>query len=166
MIWAAAQAFPQPDNSPNGSQSPASNSSKAQLELARANVPNAKFIEADMASLTFPEASFDAVTAFYSLTHVPRTQVPALLSRIARWLRPGGLLLATFSSADDPGWMGEWLGQPMFFSGYDAPTNRRLLADAEFEVLIDHDVEIVEPEGPARFLWILAQSRGAQSGTT
>jgi SAM-dependent methyltransferase len=110
-----------------------------------------------MASLALPEASLDAVTAFYSLIHVPRAELPALVRRIARWLRPGGLLLATFSSGDDPGWTGEWLGRPMFFSGYDAPTNRVLLADANFEIVIDEEVVIVEPEGPARFLWVLAR---------
>src|SRR3954467_1231439 len=38
--------------------------SARQIELARQNVPGATFIQADMADLHFPEASFAAVVAF------------------------------------------------------------------------------------------------------
>jgi hypothetical protein len=100
------------------------------------------------------------VTAFYSLIHLPRAAHSATLAKIARWLKPGGLFLAALSSTDSPDWTGDWLGQPMFFSGYDAPTNRGLLGDAGFEILSGEEVEIEEPEGPARFLWVLAKTPG------
>jgi SAM-dependent methyltransferase len=45
--------------------------STAQLELARQNVPGARFIKADMATIELAPASFDAVTVFYSIVHVP-----------------------------------------------------------------------------------------------
>lgn len=136
--------------------------SRTQLELARRNVPTANFIEADFASVAFPNASFDAVTSFYSLIHLPRTEHPAMLAKVGHWLRPGGLFLAALSSADSPDWTGEWLGQPMFFSGYDADANRRLLTEAGFEILKDEEVEIMEPEGPARFLWILGRRKASE----
>ena len=41
-------------------------------------------------------------TAFYSLTHVPRADLPALLAAIHRWLRPGGVLIATMGAQDLP----------------------------------------------------------------
>ncbi|MDA1279550.1 MAG: class I SAM-dependent methyltransferase [Chloroflexi bacterium] len=46
--------------------------SPRQVERARANVPTAKFLEADMASMSFPEGSFDGILALYSIIHVPR----------------------------------------------------------------------------------------------
>src|SRR4026208_1130477 len=46
--------------------------SARQIELARENVPAATFVHSDMTTLEFEAASFDAVVAFYSLTHVPR----------------------------------------------------------------------------------------------
>ena len=46
--------------------------SEAQIALARLNVPDATFIHADLLDLSFPAASFDGVTAFYSISHVPR----------------------------------------------------------------------------------------------
>ena len=76
--------------------------SVAQIELARAAVPGARFIHADMTALDLPPASLDAVVAFYSLTHVPRADLPGLLAAIHRWLRPGGVLVATMGAQDSP----------------------------------------------------------------
>ena len=140
--------------------------SAVQLAVARREIPKAKFIQGDMASIRFPAASFDAVAALYSIIHVPRDLHPGLFRNVAHWLRPGGLFLAALSARDDPPWTGEWLGQPMFFSGFDAETNRRLLAEAGFEMLIDEEVELQEPEGPARFQWVLARRPEGQIGTT
>jgi len=140
--------------------------SAGQLALASANVPGAKFVQADISTVTFPDSAFDAVTAFYSLIHLPRTELAHALARIARWLRPGGLFLATFSTADNPAWTGDWLGQPMFFSSYDAATNLQLLSDAGFEIVSSQEVDITEPEGPASFLWVLARRPSNQIATT
>jgi SAM-dependent methyltransferase len=135
--------------------------STEQIELARRHVPDATFIQSDMAALGFPPASFDAVVAFYSLTHVPRAEQAALLGRIAVWLRPGGLLMATMGAGDAPDTVEpDWLGVPMFFSHFDADTNREMvrragLDIADAEVLSeDEDGELVE------FLWVVARRPG------
>src|SRR3954470_21537520 len=60
--------------------------SEAQLRLARAAAPAGTFVHADFTQLDFPRESFDAVTALYSILHVPRDEQPALLARIERWL--------------------------------------------------------------------------------
>lgn len=133
--------------------------SAAQLAIARREVPGAAFIHADLAAIDVPAASFDGVTALYAISHVPREEHAALFGRIARWLVPGGLFLATLGATDGPDWTGEWLGAPMFFSSHDAVTNRRLLAAAGFELLVDEVVETGEPEGPVPFLWVLARTR-------
>ena len=132
--------------------------SARQLELARANVPTATFRQGDMTALDLAAGSLDAVTAFYSLTHVPRTDLPGLLADIHRWLRPGGLLIATMGADDSPDEIEtDWLGAPMFFSHYGAKRNRALVAEAGFEVL-EATIE-VEPEDrhAARFLWVVAR---------
>lgn len=49
------------------------------IDLARRNVPAATFLHADMATVRFPAATFDAVTAFYSTTHLPRDEHAPLL---------------------------------------------------------------------------------------
>jgi SAM-dependent methyltransferase len=131
--------------------------SAAQIDAARRLVPRATFVHADMARVDFPPGSFDGITALYSINHVPREEHAGLFGRIARWLAPGGLFLGVLGSADSPGWVGEWLGQPMFFSSHDAATYRRLLANAGFALLMDDILETVEPEGPVEFLWVIAQ---------
>ena len=131
--------------------------SERQIEAARQNVPRASFIHADFATIDFPEAAFDGVVALYSITHVPREEHGDLLRRIASWLRPGGVLLATLGTRDSPDWTGEWLGGRMFFSSYDAATNRAMVREAGFEPIVDEVIDTLEPEGPTPFLWVLAR---------
>jgi ubiquinone/menaquinone biosynthesis C-methylase UbiE len=136
--------------------------SERQLELARAAVPEAAFVQADFTTLDFPAEAFDAVTALYSIVHVPRDEQPDLLSRIMRWLKPGGLFLASMSHVGGEDRTDEWLGVEMFFSGFDADTNRRLVRQAGFELLMDELVWMhePEPEGDAAFLWVLGRKPG------
>ena len=128
-----------------------------QVELARANVPEGTFLQGDMASVHFPAGAFDAVVAFYAIGHVPREEHPDLLRRIHGWLEPGGLLLLSEEDADRAGAVGDWLGAPMFFSGHDAPTLRRLVEEAGFEVE-RAAVERQREQGvDVPFAWILAR---------
>jgi SAM-dependent methyltransferase len=132
--------------------------SAAQLGLARRNVPGARFEQADMAEASFPAASLDAVTAFYSVLHVPRERQGDLFARIAAWLRPGGWFLAALGCSEANGVEPDWLGTPMFFSSHNAAENRRLLEAAGFTLLVDETVTMHEPEGPATFHWVLGRS--------
>lgn len=131
--------------------------SEEQLRLARAEAPGARFVRADLAQVDFPTESYDAVTALYSISHVPREEHAALFGNVARWLRPGGLFLASLSANGTDDWTEEWLGVEMFFSGFDANTNRGLLREAGFELMVDEVVSMQEPETEATFLWVLAR---------
>ena len=133
--------------------------SATQVALARRNVPTAAFLHADMTAVSFPPDSFDAVVAFYSLTHVPRDDVPPLLGRIREWLRPGGAVVLTMGAEDDPGGIEEdWLGVDMYFSHFNAKKNRRLVEEAGF--VVDSAEILVEPEDrfDARFLWVVGHA--------
>ncbi len=134
--------------------------SERQLELARADVPDATFVHADFTELVVPAEAFDAVTALYSIVHVPRDDHPALFARIRRWLKPGGHFLACLSHIGGPDRFEQWLGVEMFFSGFDAETNSRLVRDAGFELLADEVLWMREPEGDTAFLWVLARNPG------
>jgi SAM-dependent methyltransferase len=130
-----------------------------QLRLAAERVPGARFLQANMLDLAFEAASFDAVAAFYAITHVPRQRHADLLGRIAGWLRPQGVLLLSMGAADNPGEVeADWLGVPMFFSHYDAPTNLGLVQRAGFELVESDVVEETGPDGLAeRFLWVIGR---------
>jgi len=139
--------------------------SPRQIEAARRNVPGATFIEGDVSNARFGEGQFDAAIAFYSIAHLPKDEHGPLLERVAHWLRPGGLLLASLPVRESAGWLGEWLGTAMFFSSLGADAYRALLRELGFDALVIEETTIDEPDGPAWFLWVLVRSSpGPPSG--
>jgi cyclopropane fatty-acyl-phospholipid synthase-like methyltransferase len=142
--------------------------SAKQLELARKNVPEGTFLKADMTEVVFAPESFDAVVAFHSIIHVPRTEHPTLLESVHRWLEPGGALLATMTVANYEGRDEDWegWGAPMVWSHYDKNANVAMLRDAGFEI------RYAEPrtsggtgDETETWLWVLA-SKKSREGTT
>jgi SAM-dependent methyltransferase len=131
--------------------------SASQIALARRNVPGAQFRKEDFSHLELPESSVAAVTAFYSLTHVPRGRHAELFHRIAGWLRPGGYLLLTLSaSGQSDGMQDDFCGVPMYFSGFGPETNRELLKAASFAIVLDEVVPLDDAERSV-FQWVLAR---------
>jgi cyclopropane fatty-acyl-phospholipid synthase-like methyltransferase len=134
--------------------------SEEQLRLASAALPDAELVHADFAELDFANEAFDAVTALYSIVHVPREKHAELFARIRRWLKPGGLFLASLSHVGGPDRVDHWLGVDMFFSGFDAETNSRLVREAGFELLKNELVWMREPGLDVAFLWVLGRKPG------
>jgi SAM-dependent methyltransferase len=128
-----------------------------QLQRARDRCPRGTFMQADMVELQLDIESFEAVVALYVFNHVPRADLPALLGKAASWLRPGGYLLATFGVSGGEGVEEDWLGVPMFFASYTETENRALVRAAGFTIERDEVVSIAEPEGDARFQFLLAR---------
>jgi cyclopropane fatty-acyl-phospholipid synthase-like methyltransferase len=109
--------------------------SEGMLERARRNVPGATFINTDIMATELPREHFGAVTAFYTIFHLPREQHPALLRRIHTWLVPGGFLLATLSFTDEPAYTDDCLGRTMFWSNYGLDEYRGILVETGFTIL-------------------------------
>ncbi|MGH2631377.1 MAG: class I SAM-dependent methyltransferase [Actinomycetota bacterium] len=127
--------------------------SSTQIHLARHRVPCGSFVLADMARVEFRPSAFDAIAAFWSLIHVRRDLHADLLRRLHTWLRPGGLLFGTCGSGDNPDEREQdFFGAPMYWSHFDAETNRRLLSEAGFRLLQADVVEDLS-ESP---LWVIA----------
>ncbi|HEX8181129.1 MAG TPA: class I SAM-dependent methyltransferase [Pyrinomonadaceae bacterium] len=132
--------------------------SERQLELARKNVPTARFLHGDVTALDFAPASFDAVVASYSLIHVPRSEHEPLFRAVARWLSPGGVLLANFGIGNrEIDYDANWLGAPQFWSSFDADGERAALTAAGFTIVCDQIETMMEDNRPHRFLLVLAQ---------
>jgi ubiquinone/menaquinone biosynthesis C-methylase UbiE len=132
--------------------------SKQQLARAQEKVPTARFVHADMAELDLPPSTFDGVAAFYSLIHVSRREQPELLVRIASWLRPGGLLVATMGALSiAAGYEEDFLGAPMYWSSFDSETNRRLVSQAGLQIVSAREETAEEFGEPVTFLWVIAQ---------
>jgi ubiquinone/menaquinone biosynthesis C-methylase UbiE len=132
-----------------------------QIESARTQVPNATFLQGDMAALDFPAATFDVVTAFYSIIHLPRAEHPVLLGNVATWLKSGGYLVATMGiSCVETGMEADWLGVPMFWSSYDSSTNKRPVQNAGLELVEAEEItteSALEEDQPETFFWVVAR---------
>ena len=136
------------------------NESDKAIELARRNVPHATFLQADMTQVEFPPESFAAVISSYAIIHVPRLEHQALLHRIAGWLQPGGLLVATMGAVESEGMEEDWLGAPMYWSHFDADTNQQLVTNAGFEV-VEAALDVADEDGqPITHLWIVGRKPG------
>jgi predicted TPR repeat methyltransferase len=131
--------------------------SREQLRRAQARLPGATLIRGDFTVVDLPASAFDAVVSLYVLNNLPQLELAPLFQRVAEWLRPGGWLLASLPSSDNPGWRGDWLGVEMYFAGCDPATNRALAEQAGLEVVRDELETMVEPEGEARWQWLLAR---------
>jgi SAM-dependent methyltransferase len=133
------------------------------VEVARREVAGARFVVGDMTSIDLPASSFDVVTAFYSLIHVPREDQGAVLAGIGSWLRPGGYLVAVMGGGDHPdeGVEEAWLdAAPMYWSSWDASTNRHLVAGAGFGI-VEANLERLDEDGrETTFLWVVARKPG------
>jgi len=132
--------------------------SARQIELARSNAPGATFVHGDALTVELPAASFDAAVSLYMTGHVPRDEHLELVRRVARWLRPGGLLLMTLTQGASDGVVeADWLGAPMFFAGEEPETSLARVRASGFDVLRAELVPQVEFGQEVRFLWLLAR---------
>jgi SAM-dependent methyltransferase len=52
-------------------------------------------------NLTLPEQHYDGIWACASLLHVPRGQMPEVMTKLQRAMRPGGVLFASFKYGDE-----------------------------------------------------------------
>ena len=128
------------------------------VTLAQAAVPHASFVIADMATVAFAPGSFELVTAFYSLIHVPRRHHRRLLRNVQRWLRPGGHLIATMGTTEWEGTEDHWHGAPkMFWSHWGTEHNMQLVKEAGFSIVAADELLTDEDGRQVGFLWVIAQ---------
>ncbi len=131
--------------------------SEAQVELAKKNVPNANFLCEDMTKLDFPENTFDGITSYYAIIHIPREDHQSLLANFHRMLKPGGFALLCLGAEDLVEDIDEnYLGARMYWSHYDTKTYLKMLHDCGFSILWSKGVEDATCEG-AGHLFVLAQ---------
>ena len=139
--------------------------SERMLTLARRQVPEAMFQTMDMRNLAFPPASFTAITAVYTVFHLPRADHAALFAGFARMLMPGGRLLLTLATQEYTG-QEEFDGE-MEFIGHRLPYShdRPELALSKLEAagLTVVSARLIEAGGET-FYWIVARKPVEQAG--
>jgi ubiquinone/menaquinone biosynthesis C-methylase UbiE len=131
--------------------------SEAQIELAKKNVPNAEFLCEDMTKLNFPENTFDGITSYYAIIHIPREEHESLLANFHRMLKPGGLALLCLGAEHLIDDIDEnYLGTRMYWSHYDTDTYLKMLNNCDFSILWSTHVADETCEG-AGHLFVLVQ---------
>lgn len=106
------------------------------VRRARANVPGATFVQSDVTSVEFPDASFDAVVAFYSIFHIPREEQVTLFRRVHDWLKPGGYLMCTLSHTAETAYTeDDFFGVTMYWSNYGLGDYTEILTRLGFTIL-------------------------------
>jgi ubiquinone/menaquinone biosynthesis C-methylase UbiE len=129
--------------------------SEQMLALAAKYVPEMQTICADMRDVKFAPESFEAITAIYSLFHIPCNDQKVLLEKFYRWLCPQGKVLFTYATkeytgSDEFDGYKEFMGQELYY-GHKRPA--ALWADLEntgFHIESRDYREI----GGETFLWV------------
>jgi len=131
--------------------------SEAQIELARKNLPYARFLCEDLTKLDFPENTFDGICSYYAIIHIPREEHQPLLSNFHRMLKPGGIALLCLGAEHLIDDIDEnYLGTRMYWSHYDSETYLKMLKKAGFNLIWSKIVTDATCEG-AGHLFVLAE---------
>jgi len=107
--------------------------SPSMLATAQQNVPEAEFHLLDMVDLDPSPDQYEAVVAFFSVLHMPRTRMHEVLGLLRGILVPGGFLALGMVEADVDDTPITFLGQRIRVTGYPRYEFRTLLAECNFE---------------------------------
>ncbi|MEV6806153.1 class I SAM-dependent methyltransferase [Streptomyces sp. NPDC017248] len=128
--------------------------SPVMVDLAARQVPGAEFRLADIRETPLPEASFDAVCAYFSLLQMSRAEQADVVARLARAVRPGGLVALATVPVDVEDAQGLFMGQPASLTSFSAEAFTDLVTGAGLTVLAeertlfapDHPGAVPEPQ--------------------
>jgi len=125
------------------------------LTMAAKYVPEMKTLCRDMREIDFPAKSFDAITAIYSMFHVPCADHLALFEKMHRWLNPQGRALFTYATkeytgSDEFDGYKEFLGEELYYSHKTPQDLYKDLINAGFKI-VSADYRAI---GGETFLWV------------
>jgi SAM-dependent methyltransferase len=135
--------------------------STVMVERALELNPGIPFEQGDMLCLSkIADNSYGGIAAFYSIIHVPRTEVVQALQELKRVLRPAGVLLLTFHIGQEIIHRDEWWGKEVSldFIFFETEEMKGFLQAAGFELqeVIERD-PYSEVEYPSRRAYIFAR---------
>ncbi len=108
--------------------------SAGMIAEARRLNPDLEFRVGDMRSLDWPNASIGAIVAPYSIIHIPRDEIVAVLREFDRVLIPGGTVLLSYHVGNETRHFDEWWDQKvdLDFLFFETEEMDRYLRDAGF----------------------------------
>lgn len=116
--------------------------SREQVRRAAVDVPTAPVVQGELSRLPFPADSFDGLTAYHSLIHVPLAEHATVIEEFARVLEPGGWALLSEGSEEWSGSNSDWIdtGIEMHWSLAGPEATRSQLREAGFVIENEWDV--------------------------
>ena len=140
--------------------------SPAMLDQARRLNPDLSFHVDDMRALSIEDGTLAGIAAFYSIIHIPREQIPAVLSeQFLRVLQPDGWLMMEFHLGDEVIHLEEWWGHEVDFAFYGLEEMVAWVEAAGFRV---EEARVREPyadvEHPSQRGYLLAQKPVCDAG--
>jgi len=128
--------------------------SKEMIGIAKKTVPNGKFYVKEMTKLNFPKESFDIITSFFAIIHVPRKEHKKILKQFYKLLKPNGMILISMGIQDCKEFTKIWHDDVnMYWSTFDKKTNHKIIKEIGFKIIWDKDSD--PPENTHNY--ILAQ---------
>ncbi len=112
--------------------------SATMVDIARRQVPRARFVHADIREWESEDASWDAVCAFFPFLQMTRDEVVAVLAKVARWLKPGGVLALVTVPMDVEDLVVPFLGHTVRLTSFAAPDLVSRVEQAGLTVLDAH----------------------------
>jgi SAM-dependent methyltransferase len=132
--------------------------SSVMIAAARRRVPSGTFLKADLSSVRLPPSTYEAVVAMYVFGHLPGDEHVTAIERAFTWLRPGGVLCASYPTGSDPGAIEEdFIGVPMFFGGIGREATEEALRRSGFRTELAELKREEEDGGAVTFLWVIAR---------
>lgn len=135
--------------------------SAAMIAEARRAHPQVAFSVGGFADLGERPKAPAGIVAFYSLIHLPPSDLQEAFHRFRRNLQPDGLLLVAFHVGDGATQVDEWFGKPVSLTGYFfSPAQlSEMLKEAGFTI----DSTLIRPpypemEFPSERIYLLARS--------
>ena len=111
--------------------------SPGMLAQARTLNPDLEFTQADMRTLEgIPDRAYAGISAFYSIIHVPESELAQAFAAFKRVLQPGGVVLLAFHLGAEIKHLDEWWGEPVSvdFIFYSRETIKQKLTEAGFVI--------------------------------
>lgn len=130
------------------------------VAAARRLNPGMVFQVGDMRALPLADDSLAGITAFYSIIHIPRPDVTAVLRELRRVLQPDGLLLLAFHCGSEVIHLDTWWEKPVAldFAFFERDEMERYLQAAGLTVVDSHQRDpYTTVEHPSQRGYILAR---------
>lgn len=110
--------------------------SEKQIEQAKSNVPNAKFICTDILEFDFKHNYWDAIVSYYAIFHLKKDEQLILFDKMAKGLRLGGYFLLTLTLLNEQGYTeDDFFGVKMFWENYSLKEYEKKFTEKGMKIL-------------------------------